>query len=157
MTWVVYQYGSSHISGGAQGRCYRKWRYRKSRDRKRPWSWLTGPNRKSRKWSRVHAKPVPALFSYYNSSIWARTKSYLWWSYWKLSRAHAQPCNVLLIVVCPIALFLLAIVLSVLLLLTASDCFKLFLYVLHVHSTIYCIYSSYSSALHHLLSSAKFN
>ena len=31
--WVVYQYGSSHISGGAR-RSYRKWRHRRSRDRK---------------------------------------------------------------------------------------------------------------------------
>jgi len=45
---VVYRDGSSRISGGSTG----------------------GPdrNRKSRKWSRAHAQPVPALFSYYSST-----------------------------------------------------------------------------------------
>ena len=34
------------------------WRQRKSRDQ----------NQKSQKWSRAHAQPAPALFSYYSSS-----------------------------------------------------------------------------------------
>jgi hypothetical protein len=54
---VVYQHGSSRISGGSTGSHVtgsghdRKWR--QSHDRK---------------WSRAHAQSVPALFSYYSSS-----------------------------------------------------------------------------------------
>jgi hypothetical protein len=53
---VVYQYGSSRISDGATVGATESGPDRKSH------------NQMSRKGSRAHAQPVPALFSYYNSS-----------------------------------------------------------------------------------------
>jgi hypothetical protein len=58
---VVYQDGSSSISGGA--RSYRKWRHRKSRDWKRPW-----PEPEVTEVCSTHPQPFPAFFSYCGST-----------------------------------------------------------------------------------------
>ena len=94
---VVCRDSQSRIWGGARG-SYRKWR-------------LTGggPDRKwrhrtshDRKWSHVHAQPVPALFPYYNSSTKCTIAHDRMWrhqtsrnseggSLGRVGCAHAQP------------------------------------------------------------------